>query len=848
MRRSLPALAAGAAVLALGAPFAPARAAAVPGAPAPCPTQSAHRWCDRSVSPDGRALLLQQAMTQGEEITLVGGNGNGAAPHTGATYAIPRLGLRAVYFSDGPVGPRQGVATAMPIPMALAATFDPPLAYQHGREIGAEARAKGNDIVFAPTVNILRTPQGGRSYEAYGEETSLVARTAVGWIQGAQDAGVIGDVKHFVANNQEGQTGAPPLTAVNGGRMVVNANVDERTLREVYFPQYEAAVKQGHVGSVMCSYNRVNGSYACENHHTLQQVLEGDWGFKGIVLADYGASKDTVGNLNNGLDFVPDEGQIDQSYQPQLITAALTSGTVTKATLDAHVRRILRTLFAFGVFDRPGYINSDGQIDVAGHQRTAEQIEERAITLLKNDGVLPLRPGVKRIAVIGPYADRFVTGGGSGAVTARRVITALKGITARAGKGVTVTYADGADPAAAAALAKAADVAVVVVGDVETEGQDKDCIGLNCTSDTANSVSVLFTEGSSCTAQPCPLNGRNQDGLVAAVAAAQKETVVVLETGAPVLTPWRSQVPALLEAWYPGQEGGTALAKVLFGDVDPGGRLPATFPADASQLPTAGSPRQYPGVAEEESYSEGLLVGYKWYDAHRLTPAYPFGAGLSYTTFRYAGLRVTRSSAPNAVAVATVDVTNTGRRAGIAVPQLYLSKPATAALSQPVRQLAGYTSVPVPAGRTVRVSFPLNDRSFASWATTGWTIVPGCYQLSAGPSSRSRPTTATLARGAGCAAALHLPATGSFTLPLPPAATNRLLAASSSVPGSGPVLGVPKTKVPTTGVPSRRPAALPTTGLATLLPSTGAAALALLAIQRRHRRRRSSAVPGRVRF
>ena len=819
------ALAAAAAVLLLVAPLPlSARAAAIPGAAAPCPTQISHPWCSKKDTADQRAAKLLAAMTQDEEITLIGGNGNGAAPHTGATYAIPRLGLRAVFFSDGPVGPRQGVATAMPIPMALAATFDPPLAYAHGHEIGEEARAKGNDVVFAPTVNILRTPQGGRSYEAYGEETNLVARTAVGWIKGAQDAGVIGDVKHFVANNQEGQNGAPPLSSANGGRMVVNANVDERTLREVYFPHFEAAVKQANVGSLMCSYNRVNGSYACENHHTLQEVLEAQWGFKGIVLADYGASKDTIGNLNNGLDFIPDLGQADQSYQPQLVTAAIASGQVTKATLDGHVLRILRTLFAYGVFDRPGYTNDDAQINVAAHEKTAEQIEERAITLLKNDGILPLKPGVKKIAVIGPYADLFVTGGGSGAVSARQVVTVLKGIIKRAGSGVSVTYANGSDQAAAAALAKAADVAVVVVGDVETEGQDKDCIGLNCTSDTANSVSVLFTENSDCTKQPCPLNGMNEDGLITTVAAAQPKTVVVLETGAPVLTPWRDQVPAVLEAWYPGQEGGTAIAKVLFGDVDPGGRLPATFMADASQLPTAGSPMQYPGVAEEETYSEGLLVGYKWYDAKHLTPAFPFGAGLSYTSFRYGALRVASSTAANTVAVATVDVTNTGKRAGIAVPQLYLGKPATATLTQPVRQLVGYTSVNVPAGRTVRVSFPLNDRAFASWDTTHWTVTPGCYALSAGSSSRSLPSTATIARGATCGKALTLPTTGSFQLPVGPAATFTLLGASSV---TTPVVTKPSTKPAGGG--------LPATGLLTLLPTAGAALMTVVALRRRRR-------------
>lgn len=750
---------------------APAAGAPSAAAPAPCPTQAAHPWCDRSLTPDARATLFRRAMTEDEEISLVGGNGRGASPHTGATYAVPRLGLRAVYFSDGPVGPRQGKATAMPIPMALAATFDTRLAYRNGQEIADEAKHKGNDVVFAPTVNIMRTPQGGRTYEGYGEETFLVGRTAVQWIKGAQSTGVIADVKHYLANNQEGGLGVPPITAVDGGRQIVNVNASERTLREVYMPQFEAAVKQGHTGTVMCSYNRVDGDYACENHHTLQQVLEGEWHFKGIVLSDYGASKDTAGNMNNGLDFVPAQGTTDQSYDPTAIKAALAAGLTLKETLDAHVQRILRTLFAFGVFDRPGYVDDDGLIRVRPHEALAEATEERAITLLKNQGVLPLRPGVRRIAVIGPYADRFITGGGSGAVTPRSVVTALEGITRRAGKHVTVSYADGSDPARAAALAKAADVAVVVVGDVQTEGQDKDCLGLNCPSDLANSNSVLLLQGSSCAQQRCPLNGTDQDGLITAVAAAQPRTVVVLETGGPVLTPWRAKVPAILEAWYPGQEGGTALARVLFGDADPGGRLPATFPASASQLPTAGDRRRYPGVAEEEYYDEGVFVGYKWYDAHHLSPAFAFGAGKSYTTFRYGALHLQRSHAANTRVLATMRITNTGHRAGYAVPQLYIGKPSAAGLPQPVRQLVGYTTVRIPAGRSVRVIFPLNDRSFASWQG-GWKVTRGCYRLAAGPSSRSLPARAAVGRGVSCGA-VSLGTAGRFYLPQPPPARSR---------------------------------------------------------------------------
>ncbi len=733
----------------------------VTGGPSPCPTQTAHPWCNRSLTADQRAILFQQAMTLQQEVEFVAGDQTNKG-HTGATYPLADLGLRQIYFTDGPVGPRQGQATAMPIPMALAATWSPTLAWDYGNEVGTEARDKGNDFVFGPTINLMRTPQGGRTYEAYGEDTYLSANTTVGWVQGAQSAGVIATTKHFVGNDQEGQVGVPPLTAVNGGRQVVNVNVSERTLREVYMPQFEAAVKQGHTGAIMCSYNKVNGVYSCENGPDLLGVLRGDWGFRGVILADYGASDDlnedptvlaTIGDLNNGLDFVPDEGSIDYAYSPALINLALDTGQVSRETLDQHVQNILRPLFAYGVFDRPGYNENDAQVPVVKDERTAETVEQRAIVLLKNDGILPLKPSVHKIAVIGPYSNLFVTGGGSGQVTPRSVITALGGITARAGRHVAITYDAGYDNSQAAAVAKSADVAIVVVGDVDSEGLDRSCIDLNCEpSDLQDDLGMSVTGTGPCTAAgTCPANGTDEDGLVADVAAAQKNTVVVLETSGPVLTPWRNQVPAILEAWYPGQEGGTALAHILFGDADPSGRLPATFPQSASQLPTAGSAMQYPGVANEEDYSEGIFIGYKYYEAHKETPAFPFGFGLSYTTFRYGAVHLKLARrATDEVATASVNVTNTGTRGGYAVPELYISKPSTAALPQVPRQLVGYDSVYVPKGRTVTVTMPLNNRTFASWAQTGWEIIPGCYVFTLGTSSSELLSTATFGRGLTC--------------------------------------------------------------------------------------------------
>ncbi|HEY1594064.1 MAG TPA: glycoside hydrolase family 3 C-terminal domain-containing protein [Thermoleophilaceae bacterium] len=709
-----------------------------------------HPWCDTSLSPDARAGLLLDALTQDEKVSLLagddlaGGFSGGPTQHTGTSDGVPRVGLPPVYYSDGPVGPRQGSATALPVPMALAATFDPAMAFAHGSVVGNEVKDKGNDVVFAPTVNIMRTPLGGRTFEAYGEDPFLDAQMAVGWIDGAQSQGVIADVKHFAANNQEGDAGpvanlsapgqpiGPPPVA--GNRMTENSVVDERTLREIYLPQFEAAVKDAHVGTVMCSYNRLNGDYACENPHLLHDILERDWGFKGYVIADYGAAHDTPGNLNGGLDFEPWPGL---AYSSEAVDAVLAAGLATPQQVDDHVRRVLRTLFAYGFFDRSAYKDDDAQIDKTAHAQTAEQIEQSAITLLENRGALPLRTaGLRSIAVIGKDANAFITGGGSGDVTPFSFVTPLQAIRQRAGSGVRVSYDDGSDASSAAALAKGADVALVFAGDYETEGTDRACLTLEC-----------------------PNTNGDQDSMIEQVAAANPNSVVVLETGGPVLTPWRDKVAGLVEAWYPGEQGGTAIAHVLFGDADPGGRLPATFPREEGDIPTAGDPEKYPGVAENVKYKEGVLVGYRWYDANGIAPAFPFGFGLSYTSFGYSGLRVSGSSA-------SVTVTNTGSRSGVEVPQLYLGLPSPGpGVVQPPKQLKGFEKLSLAPGESRRVTFAITPRDLSYWDTGAgdWRIAPGCYGVMVGRSSRDIVRRATLAVGASCPGAA-----ASMPVPTPP--------------------------------------------------------------------------------
>jgi beta-glucosidase len=395
--------------------------------------------------------------------------------------------------------------------------------------------------------------------------------------------------------------------------------------------------------------------------------------------------------------------------------------------LNQHVGRILRTMFAYGFFDRPSFKDDDAQIDKPAHAASAQKIEEKAITLLTNrGGALPLKGRkLKSIAVIGADANQFKTGGGSGDVTPFDFKTPLQAITDRAGPGVHTTFDDGSDAARAAAAAKNASVAIVFAGDYQSEGSDKQCLTLEC-----------------------PNFHGDQDGLINQVAAAQPNTILVLESGGPVLTPWRSKVKALLEAWYPGQQGGPAIARVLFGDAEPGGRLPVTFPKQEADLPTAGDPEKYPGVAETVKYKEGVLVGYRWYDAKGIQPAFPFGYGKGYTTFTFRKLKVTKAG--RASARISVTIRNVGRRTGTAVPQLYLGLPQPApGVVQPPKQLRGMRRVTLKRRKSRRITFKIGPRDLSYWNTgsSSWKVAPGCYAVMVGSSSRRITNQATLAIG-----------------------------------------------------------------------------------------------------
>jgi beta-glucosidase len=525
-----------------------------------------------------------------------------------------------------------------------------------------------------------------------------VARLAVANIEGIQSQGIIANVKHFAANNQE--------TKRNG----VDARIDERTLREIYLPAFEASIREAHAGSVMGAYNRLNGTYCCENGVLLTDILRKDWGFDGFVTSDFAAVHDTVPPVMSGLDVEMPDGK----WLGEPLLAAVKAGTVPEAAIDEHLVRRFRTMMKFGVWD---HLPVPKPIPKKENGAVALRLAEEGVVLLRNEqGLLPLNASsLHSVALIGPFATRATTGGGgSSKVAPAYTVAPLEGLKNRLGPGVSVTLDDGRDLARAGALAKAADVAVVMAGQVQGEGRDF----------------------------PVELPDM-QDRLIAAVAAANPRTVIVLKTGAPVLMPWGEAVPAILEAWYPGEEDGNVVAAVLFGDCNPSGKLPITFPKALADLPTRAVER-YPGVGPANrtvaQYSEKLLVGYRWYDARGIEPLYPFGYGLSYTSFAYSNLALSSPTLSTANPALTVDfdVANTGQRGGAEVAQVYVGLPSSADVPQPPQQLKGFARIDVPPGRTGHAHVLLDARAFSYWdvATHQWKAAPGDYQIFVGASSR----------------------------------------------------------------------------------------------------------------
>jgi len=709
-------------VLALAAGVAAAGGARSQSSPA-------QPWMNAGLSPDRRAALIQQKMTLDEEVTLVHGDlgVSGFAPKealgsAGYVPGVPRLGIPALQESDAslgvanPLNVRKGDgATALPSGLALASTWNPGMAYLGGAMIGMEAWRKGFNVLLAGGANLARDPRNGRNFEYLGEDPLLTGTLAGQAIRGIQSQHVVSTVKHFALNDQE------------TGRLALSAQIDEAAMRESDLLAFELAIEAGKPGSVMCAYNRVNGIYACENDDLLNKTLRGDWNYPGWVMSDWGAVHG-LDAANQGLD-QESAGQLDkQPFFGQPLKDAIADGSFKKAQLDRMAHRILRSMFAEGLFDHPPVRS---EINYAADGLIAQHAAEQGIVLLKNaGGLLPLARTVRSIAVIGGHADVGVlSGGGSsqvmpvggpalalkqpgtGAMAQFRIMVydpsaPLKAIAAEA-PGARVDYADGADPAAAAALAKGADVAVVFVTQWMIEGYDAPDLTLP----------------------------DHQDAVVAAVAAANPRTIVVLETGNPVLMPWLDQVGAVMEAWYPGARGGEAIANILFGEVNPSGRLPITFPAGQEDMPRPGIPGW--GMDEKTPfdvrYTEGSNVGYRWFKMAALHPLFAFGYGLSYSSFRYSNLTVHGGRALEV----GFDVTNTSPRPGMDTPQAYATPPFGGERGRWRQRLIGWKKIELKPGETRHVTLSADPRLLAHFdeKTHDWRLEGGTYRVAVGASA-----------------------------------------------------------------------------------------------------------------
>jgi beta-glucosidase len=683
--------------------------------PKPHPTGP---WSNTSLSPDERADLVMKEMTVDEKIALLHGVGmptdepvtpENAASNRGVGYAVgvPRLGIPGIDMSDAAYGVRSsGVngrySTALPANVAAAASWDTDAAYEYGALIGRELRAQGFNMTLGGGVNLTRDPRNGRTFEYLGEDPVLAGTLVARLIEGTQSANVIGDIKHYALNDQE------------SGRNSVNITISKRAMRESDLLAFEIGVEQGKPAAVMCSYNRVNGDFACENQYLLKEVLEKDWKFPGFVVSDWGGTHSDVKASAAGLD----NEQPGRFFYEKRFKDALDAGKIPQAELDEHVHRILRSMFAAGVVDHP---RQRSVIDPFAGFETSRKIEEGGIVLLKNEKAqLPLSAArLKTIAVIGSHSDvGMISGGGSAQVDpiggnaikppgqgATRWMeetwfptSPLKAIQARAPH-ATVKYDPGTDPAAAAAAAKGADVAIVFVGtNLKVEAEDRDRRDMN-------------------------IPGAQQK-LIEAVFAANQKTVVVLMNAGPLSTKWaRDNMPAMLEAWYAGEEGGNAVADVLLGDFNPAGRLPYTVYESAKDVPP------------NDDYD--ITHGYT-YMYFKGESVFPFGHGLSYTSFEYGPLTLsTDKIAANGTITLSVDVTNTGKRAGDEVVQFY-GHEEKCSVVQPIQKLVAFARVHLQPGekKTVTQEMPASRMQIYDETQHKFAVEPGTFDVMVGSSSK----------------------------------------------------------------------------------------------------------------
>ncbi len=704
---------------------------------------AAQPWMNTALTADERADLAVKAMTLDEKIQLVHGIGWGplreGAPvpadnngGAGEVEGIARLGIPAIQQADSAVGARMAAkesryATLLPSVLGAASSWDPDAAFLYGDVIGRELRAQGYNQSIGGGVDLARDPRNGRLFEYPGEDPVLAGVTVGQLIRGVQSNRIMGDIKHYALNDQE------------TGRNTLNVEIDHKAARESDLLAFEIGIRIGQPASVMCSYNKVAGDWACENDYLLNHVLKGSWKYPGFVVSDWEATHTTVKAAKAGLDM---QMPGDEYFGAPLKTA-VQSGEVPAARLDDMVHRILRSMIATGAVDHPSAPRF--VVDPFRGRDDAQHIAEESIVLLKNEGaVLPLTAAVTSIVVIGAHADVGVmSGGGSAQVDAPGGNAVNPTRPTKWGEavyfpsspvkylrermpGAVITFDDGTDVARAAAAAKRAQVAIVFADQYMSEGSDKPTMALP--------------------------NG--QDALIAAVAAANARTVVVLETGNPVSMPWVGAVPAVVEAWYPGIGGGQAIAALLTGAVNFSAKLPITFARTEADLPHPvvfglehagpnGLPEHWAKDAAKTSfqvdYTEGARFGYKWFDSEGKKPLFAFGHGLSYTTFAYSGLTIDA-----AAKTATFTVRNTGRREGVEVAQVYVQLPKAAGESY--RRLAAWKRVPLEAGQSGTVTVAMEPLALAVFDAErdGWQTMSGEYGVSVGGSSRMRPLTGVL--------------------------------------------------------------------------------------------------------
>lgn len=643
---------------------------------------------------------------------------------------VPRLGIPENNLTDGPSGMRPemvwqtwihaGLAsdscTAYPALICLAATWNQEMGMLFGKSYSEEAAYRKKNMILGPGVNIFRTPMNGRNFEYMGEDPYLTSQMAVSYIKGVQSNNVAACVKHFAVNNQEHL------------RTTINAVVDERTLNEIYFPAFKAAVQEGNVWAVMGAYNKFDGQYCCHNSFLLQDVLKGQWGFDGVVVSDFGGTHDTEEAVENGLDLEmgTDLGSIEAYNRYKMADPyidLLEKGEADEAVLDDKVGRILRMMFRTSMSGHQPW----GALASEKHMADSKKIAEEGIVLMKNEGdVLPIDlSGVRRILVVGDNATRLMSrSGGSSEVKSKYEIVPLEGIRNRAGDRAEVIWQPGysvnASESAADSLRKEAlDAActadfIIYIGGLNKELY-QDCEGVD-----RQSFSLPY----------------GQDELISGLAATSKKMAAVMVSGNSYAMPWIDEIPALVQAWYGGSEAGNAIASVLFGDVNPSGKLPFTFHGKLEDC-AAHSIGEYPGDGETVEYKEGIFVGYRWTDKENIKPQFAFGHGLSYTDFSYGKIRLSAKTMTEDEAITvSIPVTNTGKRAGAEVVQLYVND-VKSSLPRPVKELKGFKKVYLAPGETAEVIFTVGKDalSFYDPSVHGWVAEDGDFKVMIGSAS-----------------------------------------------------------------------------------------------------------------